>query len=123
MTIRDSEPQRIAVDASETTEFRNYACPRDGCPQNYSPGQGYFTIEKNDDHWHVTGSSSLRISRSPIQVICGDKAKNLMFIEAFDARANVKHYRCPQRSCRQTMKIPADGPPAYWLGEGFFKSA
>jgi hypothetical protein len=111
-----------SVDTPGTTNLHHCECPVDKCPQNYSPGYGYFTLEKNEDFWHTTGSSSVKISMNPTQVICGGEHKNKMFIETFDARTNVRNFRCPEKDCNRTMKIPANGPPAWWLGEGFFKS-
>ena len=108
-------------DTSERINMHHCQCPVDGCPQNYSPGFGYFTIARHDDYWHTTGSSSLQINRSPKQVICGEH-KDAMFLESFDAKTNVETFRCPQKSCQQTIEVPADGPPVYWLGSGYFRS-
>jgi O-acetyl-ADP-ribose deacetylase (regulator of RNase III) len=57
---------------------------------------------------------------NPTQVICSDKRKNSMFLEAFDSDANVQHYRCPQLNCNKGITITASGTPAYWLGDRFF---
>lgn len=103
-------------DSSDRIDIHHCECAEDGCPQNYSSGFGYFTIAQNDDHWH-----SLRVIRSPKQVICGEH-KDAMFLESFDANTNVENFRCPQESCQQTIEILADGPPAYWLGSGYFRS-
>lgn len=91
------------------------------CQQNYSPDLGYFTVEGNDDYWLDPKSSSLRISRSPKQVICSEQHKYLMFIESFDPKRNVENFRCPVRNFQQRMEILANGAPAYWLGDGFFR--
>ncbi len=104
---------------SDAIDIHGCECPENGCPQKYSPGFGYFTLRLNDDHWNVTNSSSLRITRSSTQVICGEH-KDLMFIESFDANMKLENFRCPRKGCQQTMKIPTGGPPAYWLGSGYF---
>lgn len=106
--------------AADAREARYCQCSVKGCPQNYSPGVGYFTIARNDDYWVATGSASLRIERNLSQVICGEH-KCTMFLESFDAETNVDHFRCAQRGCRQTMEVESGGPPAWWLGEGFFR--
>ena len=96
-------------------------CPVGACLQNYSPSLGYFTIEKNQDYWHVTGSSSLRIGRNPTQAICSHENNNLLFIETFHVEENALTFRCPRKDCAKSMKIPADAPPASWLVDGFFR--
>jgi len=106
---------------SETNDVEHCACPAENCAQNYSPDIGYFSLEDSRDHWSTTGSSSVRINRNPTQVICDDEPNSLMFIEIFDAEADVHIFRCPQKECGKTLKIPANAPPAYWLCEGFFK--
>src|SRR6266481_803456 len=98
---------------------RERECPVNGCQQKYSPDFGYFTLTRTDDHWNVTNSSSLRITRSSTQVICG-KHKEAMFIESIDAGTNWANFRCPQNGCKQSMKILTGGPPAFWLGSGYF---
>jgi len=96
MVTSAAKSKRTAVETSELADLQHCVCPEDGCLQNYSPDLGYFTVEENQDYWHGTGSSSLRISRNPTQVICGDEAKNTVFIEALNAQAGVKLFRCPQ---------------------------
>ena len=122
MVCTAEKPEGTCAHTSKITEAHHWACPKDGCPQNYSPSLGYFTVEKNLDYWNVTRSSSLRVIRNSTQVICGHESNNVMFIETFEAQENVQNFRCPQKDCGKTMKIPADGPPAYWLVEGFFES-
>lgn len=97
-------------------------CHVAGCEQNYSPGFGYFTVARRDDYWVATGSSSLKIMRNHTQVICG-MHKHAMFLESFEADTKLESFRCPLKSCPHSLKILADGPPAYWLTEGFFKPA
>jgi len=82
-----------SVDASETTEDHNWTCPAHGCSQNYSPSLGYFAIEKSLDYWHVTGSSSLRIIRNTIQVICAHESDNVMFLETCEAEGKIQNLR------------------------------
>jgi hypothetical protein len=106
--------------AENTAEIHDCECLVDGCAQHYSPGYGYFTVARNDDHWVATGSSSLRIRKNPVQVICGEH-RHSMFLESFDTETQVESYRCPQEGCRHTMSISAGGPPAYWLSEGYFE--
>lgn len=112
----------VVMDTSETTGDHHWACPVHGCPKNYSPSLGYFAIEKSPDYWHVTGSSSLRIIRNTIQVICAHESDNVMFLETYEAEGKIQNFRCPQRDCKNTMRILADGPPVWWLVEGFFES-
>lgn len=95
-------------------------CSVNGCPQEYSPGYGYFTVGRNDDHWNVTGSSSLQIIRRSTQAICGEH-QTAMFLASFDPKSQVENFRCPQRSCPHTISIIAGSPPAYWLDEDYFK--
>jgi hypothetical protein len=111
------------ADDSKAVEAQHWACPIDECRQNYSAGLGYFTISKNPDYWPVTRSSSLRISMNATQALCGEEHKSAMFIEKFDAGENLQTFRYPEKDCQQTLKIRADGPPAYRLGEGFFRFA
>ncbi len=94
-------------------------CPVERCTQNYSPEMGYFALEKVQDHWFVTGSSSLKLHRNETQVLCSDEARNIMFLEKIDPKTNEQTFRCPQKDCGKTMKIPSNSPPAYWLAEGF----
>ncbi|HET8923586.1 MAG TPA: hypothetical protein VFN26_11390 [Candidatus Acidoferrum sp.] len=119
MLISPSLVKDAALQTSTDVDIHHSECPVDGCPQNYSPGFGYFTIARNEDHWVGTGSSSLRIVRSHTQAICGAH-KDAMFIESFDAEAKLDNFRCPRKNCRHALKILAGGPPAYWLTEGFF---
>lgn len=114
--------QPTVVAADDATEIHDCECLVDGCSQHYSPGYGYFIVARNDDHWVTTGSSSLRIRRNPVQAICGEH-RHSMFLESFDPETHLESYRCPQRGCQQTMGIRAGGPPAYWLGEGYFDEA
>ncbi|HXC47068.1 MAG TPA: hypothetical protein VNU20_02170 [Candidatus Sulfotelmatobacter sp.] len=81
---------------------------------------GHFALEKVQDHWFVTGSSSLKLHRNDTQVLCSDEARNVMFLEKIDPKTKEQTFRCPQKDCGKTMKIPADGPPAFWLASGFF---
>ena len=105
---------------SDTTDIHGRECPVDGCKEKYSPSFGHFTLRRNDDYWNVTHSSSFRIAKNSTQVICGDH-KVAMFIESFDAaNTNLADCRCPQKGCPQIMKTLAGGPPAYWLGSGYF---
>jgi hypothetical protein len=108
--------------AEDTAEIHDFECIVDECSQHYSPGYGYFTVVRNDDHWPTTESSSLRMLRNPVQVICAEHG-HWMFLESFDAETQLESYRCPQVGCPQTMSISAGGPPAYWLGEGYFDEA
>ena len=103
----------------DTEEIHDCECIVDGCSQHYSPTYGYFTIARNDDHWVATSSSSVRIKRNPIQVICGEHRLS-MFLESFERDSQVESYRCPQKGCQQTMSILAGGPPTYWLSKGYF---
>ena len=122
MVICPLLPEPLAEAATAgTAEIHDCQCLVDGCPQHYSPGYGYFTVVRNDDHWAATGSSSLRIKRGPIQAICGEHRQS-MFLESFDREAREESFRCPQEGCLYTMKIVMGGPPAYWLGEGFFEA-
>ena len=113
--------QPKVVEAGGTGEIHDCECLVDGCPQHYSPSYGYFTLVRNDDHWVATGTSSLRIKRSPVQVLCGEH-RHAMFLGSYDRETKLESFRCPQRDCQRTMKILAGGPPAYWLEEGFFKA-
>jgi len=82
---------------------------------------GYFAMERVQDHWFVTGSSSLKLHRNETQVICGDAARNVMFLEKIDPKTKEQTFRCPQRDCGKTMKIPPNSPLVYWLAEGFLR--
>lgn len=123
MVFTAEKSEGTSVRASEITDAHHWACAKDGCPQNYSPSLGYFTIRKNLDYWHSTHSPSLSISSNSTQVLCRHESNNVMFLETFDAQENVQNFRCPQKGCGKAMKIPADGPPTCWLVEGFFESA
>jgi len=48
--------QPTGVEAGGTAEIHDCECLVDGCPQHYSPGYGYFTLVRNDDHWVATGA-------------------------------------------------------------------
>ena len=101
-------------------EGHDCECPEIGCPQHYSPGLGYFIVEENKEHSSATGIAALRINRSPTQVICGQH-KHAMFLAAC-RQPNLWIFRCPQKDCLRTVKISAGAPPAYWLGDGYFKN-
>lgn len=103
----------------DTAEIHDCECVVDGCSQHYSPFYGYFTVVRNDDYWTGTESSSLRILRNPVQVICAEHRQS-MFLESRDPDKQLENYRCPQDGCQCTMSISGGGPPAYWLGEGYF---
>jgi hypothetical protein len=45
------------------------------------------------DHWLVTGSSSLKLHRNETQVICGDESRNVMFLERIDPKPTNKPFR------------------------------
>jgi hypothetical protein len=114
---------RVALpDAWDTPDRHDCECSVDGCPHHYSPGCGYFTLEPNVEHQKATGSAALRMTRSATQVICYQH-KYSMFLVAFDRNTGAGNFRCPEKDCRQTMTIQVDGPPAYWLGDGYFKRA
>ena len=110
------------LESSDALDIHWCHCPVAGCMQNYSPGFGYFTLARRDDYWIAAGSSSLQITRNHTQVICG-MHEHAMFLESFEADTKLESFRCPQKSCPHSLKILADGPPAYWLTEGFFKPA
>jgi hypothetical protein len=103
----------------ETSDFHSCECIVDACSQHYSPEFGYFTVERNDDFFVATNSPSLRILRRDTQAICGQHG-NCMFIESFEAGTNWESFRCSRRTCEQTIRIMDGGPPAYWLGSGFW---
>lgn len=105
----------------DTTTVQHCECRVPGCNQNYSPGLGYFTVAQNDDYWHATGSSSVKMIRSPKQAICGEH-KDAMFLESFDPGTNLENFRCPREACHQTIQVLAGAPPTYWLGSGYFSS-
>jgi hypothetical protein len=122
MIVSPSAGKGIGLESSDEIGIHHCECPVYGCAQNYSPGFGYFTVARNNDHWVGTGSSSLRIIRRQTQVICGAH-KHAMFLESFEAKTKLENFRCPQKNCGHSLKILAGGPPAYWLTEGFFKTA
>lgn len=105
--------------ALETSQIHDCSCLVSGCPQHYSPDLGYFELRRNDDHWNVTGSSSLRMERSQRQAICGEH-RNAMFLESFNPTTHEENFRCPKKGCQQRKSLVIGDPPAYWLGEGFF---
>ena len=105
-----------------TIKSHHYSCTRIACRLNYSPDLGYFFLEENDDYWHVTHSASLRIRRSPTQVLCVERHKSLMYLESVDANGKVENFRCPQQGCHRALPVRSGAPPEYWLGEGFSKS-
>jgi len=107
-------------DTWDSLDGHDCECPISGCPNHYSPGCGYFTLEPNLAHRDATGSAALRINRSATQVICY-RHKYSMFLESFDPCTNLGNFRCPHKDCQQRMAVDAGGPPAYWLGEGYFK--
>lgn len=119
---RIDKRERVVVDGSDAIHIHYWECSQEGCPQNYSASFGYFTTKRNDDYWVGTGSSSLEIRRSARQVICGEH-KDAMFLESWDAKTNLENFRCPRKNCQSRMQILAGGPPAYWLGEGYFRMA
>ena len=123
MVFAPPEVSGAANDSSRPTGAHHKTCPVDDCSQNYSPSLGYFSIEKNSDYWHVTESSSLRISRNPTQVICSHENDNIMFVQTFHPEENTQTFRCPRKECEKTLKIAADGPPASWLVDGFFEES
>jgi hypothetical protein len=118
--LAPDQPNVVAAD--DAAVIHDCECLVEGCPQHYSPSYGYFIVARNDDHWVATGTSSLRIRRNLVQVICGEH-RHSMFLESFDLETQVESYRCPQKGCQYTMSILAGGPPAYWLGEGYFEEA
>ena len=120
MVTSADEPRKKPSNRSEPTNLFLCNCPIEMCTQNYSPEMGYFALERVKDHWFVTGSSSLKLHRNETQVICADQARNVMFLEKIDPKSNEQIFRCPQKDCAKTMKIPANSPPVYWLAEGFF---
>lgn len=122
MVISPGLGKELALESSDAIDIHWCHCPVAGCVQNYSPSFGYFTLARRDDYWIAAGSSSLQIIKSHTQVICGVH-KHAMFLESLEAETKLQNFRCPQENCRQSQKISADGPPAYWLTEGFFKPA
>ena len=122
MVISPGLGKELVLESSDAIDIHWCHCPVAGCMQNYSPGFGYFTLARRDDYWVATASSSLQIMRGHTQVICGVH-KHAMFLESFDAETNLENFRCPEKSCQQSLKILAGGPPAYWLTEGFFELA
>lgn len=111
-----SESER--ADRASMLESHGCKCPWDGCMQMYSISLGYFTTRLNDDYWSTTNSSSLRVTRNTTQVICGSH-KCAMFMEKFNGAT--ARFRCPHDS-KHTMDIETDGPPVYWLSDGYFES-
>ena len=122
MVISPGLGKALALERSDAIDIHWCHCPVAGCVQNYSPGFGYFTLARRDDYWIATGSSSRQIVRGHTQVICGVH-KHAMFLESFESETKLEIFRCPQKNCGHSLKILADGPPAYWLTEGFFKPA
>src|SRR5882757_6150256 len=114
MVTNANDSRKKASNRSEPTNIFLCNCPVENCTQNYSPEMGYFAVERVQDHWFVTGSSSLKLHRNETQVICGDQARNVMFLEKIDPKTNEQTFRCPQKDCGKTMKIPANSPPIYW---------
>ena len=114
--------RQISTKNADATDTYYCECRIHGCLQNYSAGFGYFIVARNDDYWVGTRSSSLEINRSATQAICGEH-KDAMFLESLDESTNAANFRCPREGCAQTIQIPADTSPAYWLGSGFFRAA
>jgi hypothetical protein len=77
-------------------------------------------VAPNEEHWEATGNPALRINRNPTQVLCYEH-KYAMFLELFDVKTNTENFRCPAKSCQNTVKIQAGSAPAYWLSENYFK--
>lgn len=111
----------VSVAKDDALEIHDRECVVDRCPQHYSPDYGYFTLARNDDYWAGTASSSLRIKRDPVQALCGEHRYS-MFLVSFDRGSQEGEFRCQHAGCRQALKIVAGGPPAYWLGRGFFNT-
>jgi hypothetical protein len=121
LTLDMDNAESAVLEGPESIDVHQWECSVEGRPQNYSLDLGYLTIGRNDDHWGGTGSSSIWIRRSATQVICGEH-KDSMFLQSFDAKANLENFRCPRKTCQHTMRILAGGPPTYWLGEGYFRA-
>jgi hypothetical protein len=121
MIVAGDTDGREASDVS-LIETHGCTCPQEGCSQMYSLSLGYFKTKLSDDYWHTTGSPSLRVERNTTQVICGEH-KSAMFIEEFIEGTKRARFRCPVEDCISLMDIQVDGPPVYWLGEGYFESA
>src|SRR5579859_2331773 len=109
MVTTGDESRKNPSSRLESTNIFLCNCPVARCTQNYSPEMGHFALEKVQDHWFVTGSSSLKLHRNQTQVLCSDEARNVMFLEKIDPKTKEQTFRCPQRDCGKTMKIPADG--------------
>jgi hypothetical protein len=120
MVLNKNMPADTVAVTSVTIHTHYCECPLEHCNQGYSPELGYFTFQKSHDHWAGTNSPSVTMSANSTQVLCSDERKNAMFLEAFDPKANLYHFRCPQINCDKMLKVPADGPPVYWVAEGFF---
>jgi hypothetical protein len=115
MVIQVTGPTDAAL-----AEGCHYSCSVSSCGLNYSPELGYFAIGQNDDHWQGAQSSSIRIHRWHIQAICGEQHNLSMYLESTDVINGTQTFRCPKDDCGKTLQVERDGPPAYWLGEGFF---
>jgi hypothetical protein len=120
MVTNDPESRKKPSARPEPTNLFLCNCPVELCTQNYSPEMGYFAMERVQDQWFVCSSSSLKLHRNETQVLCADQARNVMFLERIDPKTHEQYFRCPQKDCGRTMKIPANSPPVYWLTEGFF---
>jgi hypothetical protein len=112
MVTNANESKKTPSSRSEPPNIFLCNCPVELCTQNYSPEMGYFAMERVQDHWFVTDSSSLKLHRNETQVLCGDAARNVMILERIDPKIHEQIFRCPQQDCGKTMKIPADGPPS-----------
>src|SRR5215472_9247421 len=98
MTASSDGQEAIQSGITTAPEGQHYSCAVLACRMNYSPELGYFALEKNDDHWEGakgSRSSSFRIRRWPIQAVCGDRDKFLMYLESLDANGDVENFRCP----------------------------
>jgi hypothetical protein len=118
MVLQVASPLAPAV-----SEGRYYSCAVSSCELNYSPELGYFATEQNDDMWQGTRSPSIRVRSYPIQAVCGEQHKLLMYLESLGEGGKVENFRCPEDSCQQTLQVERGGPPAYWLSEAFFRSS
>jgi hypothetical protein len=88
MVTNAAESRRKSSVPSEPTSIFLCNCPVDRCTQNYSPEMGYFATERVQDHWFVTGSSSLKLHRNETQVLCADQSRNVMFLEKIDPQTS-----------------------------------